>query len=106
MTLPRLRTNLDFMPSPLMDRPGLLIRDTFRYSDATLIIPPFLVYGLEFFDGTRSELELQTELTRLAGATEIGNVARLMVGALSEASQLRCSSLLLSAVTKVRLDFR
>lgn len=88
MTLPRLRLNLDFMPSPVIDRPGLLIRDSFRYSDATLIIPPFLVYGLEFFDGTRSEIELQTELTRLAGGTEIGNVAPLLVGALSEAGFL------------------
>ena len=42
-TLPRLRMNLDFMPSPVQERPGLLIRDSFRYSDATLIIPPPLV---------------------------------------------------------------
>jgi len=88
MTLPRLRTNLDFMPSPLIDRPGLLMRDSFRYSEATLIIPPFLVQGLEFFDGSRTELELQTELTRLAGDTEIRNAARLLAEALSEAGFL------------------
>ena len=49
--LPRLRTNLDFMPSPVPDRPGLLIRDAYRYSDATLIIPPELVESLRCFDG-------------------------------------------------------
>jgi AmmeMemoRadiSam system protein B len=88
MILPRLRTNLDFMPSPVTDRPGLLIRDTFRYSDATLIVPPFLVHGLEFFDGSRTELELQTALTRLAGNTDIGNAVQLMSKALSEAGFL------------------
>src|SRR3982074_2283014 len=41
----RLRANLDFMPSPDPDRPGLLIRDAYRYSDATLIIPTALVGG-------------------------------------------------------------
>lgn len=88
MILPRLRANLDFMPSPVIDRPGLLIRDSFRYSDATLIVPPFLVNGLEFFDGTRTELELQAELTLLAGGAEIGDVAQFMLGALSGAGFL------------------
>ena len=40
--LPRLRTNLDLFPSPVEDRPGLVIRDPFHFSDATLIIPPVL----------------------------------------------------------------
>ena len=49
--LPRLRSTLDFMPSPLENKPGLLIRDPFQFSDATLIIPPPLIECLEFFDG-------------------------------------------------------
>jgi len=49
--LPRLRVDLDFMPSPVADRPGLLIRDSLRYSDATLIVPPGLVQCLQLFDG-------------------------------------------------------
>ena len=88
MTLPRLRTNLDFMPSPVEDRPGLLIRDSFQYSDATLIIPPLLVHGLEFFDGTRTELDLHAELTRLTGQLEMGDAARHLVEALSKAGFL------------------
>ena len=88
MILPRLRTNLDFMPSPVVDRPGLLIRDVFRYSDATLIIPPFLVSGLQFFDGSQSELDLQSELSRLTGESEVGSVASRMAEALSEAGFL------------------
>ena len=31
--LPRLRADLDIMPSPLPEQPGLIIRDPFRYSD-------------------------------------------------------------------------
>ena len=88
MILSRLRTNLDLMPSPVRDRPGLLIRDSFRYSDATLIIPPLLVHGLEFFDGVRTDLDLRAELTRLVGGAEIGNADRLLIDALSNAGFL------------------
>ena len=31
--LPRLRLELDFMPSPVEDRPGLLIRDPYQFSN-------------------------------------------------------------------------
>ena len=88
MTLPRLRANLDFMPSPVEDRPGLLIRDSFQYSDVTLIIPPLLVHGLEFFDGTRTELDLHAELTRLTGQLGMGDAARHLAEALSKAGFL------------------
>ena len=62
--LARLRANLDFMPSPDPDRPGLLIRDVYRFSDATLIIPPALVECLRYFDGETTELDLRAELVR------------------------------------------
>ena len=88
MILSRLRTNLDFMPSPARDRPGLLIRDSFRYSDATLIIPPLLVNGLEFFDGVRTDSDMHAELTRLVGSAAIGNAAQLLMDALSKAGFL------------------
>jgi len=88
MILPRLRTNLDFMPSPVEDRPGLLIRDTFHYSDTTLIIPPLLVHGLEFFDGVRTDLDLHAELTRLTGQLDMGEAARHLAEALRKAGFL------------------
>jgi hypothetical protein len=65
--LPRLRGNLDFMPSPVEDRPGLMIRDPFHYSDATLIVPPALTGALEFYDGEHSALDLRAYLVRLSG---------------------------------------
>jgi MEMO1 family protein len=88
MILPRLRTNLDFMVSPVADRPGLLIRDCFRYSDAKLIVPPPLIAGLLCFDGLRSDLDLQAELTRSSGSPEFGRTARHLIEALSQAGFL------------------
>jgi AmmeMemoRadiSam system protein B len=88
MILPRLRNDLDVARSPVPDRPGLLLRDYFRYSHATLIIPPLLMPGLPCFDGTRTESDLRAELTRSSGSPEIGNAARQMVEALSEAGFL------------------
>ena len=65
--LARLRNDLDFMPSPVEDRPGLLIRDSLQYSDAVLIIPPPLVQALGFFDGEQTEADLQEMVGDMAG---------------------------------------
>ena len=65
--LPRLRFNLDFMPSPDPEKPGLYIRDPYHYSDATLLVPPPLVQVLECFDGVQSTLDLRSELVRITG---------------------------------------
>jgi len=59
--------NLDFMPSPVEDRPGLLIRDSYQYSGATLIIPPVLVQCLQCFDGQQTGLDLRELLVRITG---------------------------------------
>jgi MEMO1 family protein len=88
MILPKLRTDLEIMLSPVADRPGLLIRDRFQYSDATLIIPPVLIPGLLLFDGTRTNLDLQTELTRSLGGPESGGAAGQLIEALSQAGFL------------------
>lgn len=88
MILPRLRSDLNFMPSPISRQPGLLIRDSLGYSDAILVIPPFLVGCLLFFDGARTSQDLQEELSRLARDQEIGNAAQLLADRLSEAGFL------------------
>jgi MEMO1 family protein len=89
MILPKLRTDLDIMLSPVTDRPGLLIRDRFRYSDATLIIPPLLIPALLLFDGIRTRLDLQTELARSLGTGEIGDATADLLEALREAGFLQ-----------------
>jgi MEMO1 family protein len=86
--LARLRPTLDFMPSPLQDRPGLLIRDPFRFSDATLILPPALVACLEFFDGNHSELDLRAYLVKLTGDLDVSGLVRHLVDTLAQAGFL------------------
>jgi AmmeMemoRadiSam system protein B len=55
------------MPSPLADSPGLIVRDSFRYTHAVLLIPPGWIPALAFLDGARTELDVQTYLTRASG---------------------------------------
>jgi len=77
--------DLDFMPSPLPDRPGLLIRDPFHYSDATLIVPPALVECLQLFDGNCTELDLRSALVQLTGDLQVGELEQHLISALSDA---------------------
>ena len=86
--LPRLRLDLDFMPSPMPDRPGLLIRDPYHYSDATLIIPPVLVECLQFFDGTQNELDVRSHLVRSTGDLRVGQLLDHLKETLSNAGFL------------------
>ena len=59
--LPRLRADLDIMPSPLREQPGLIIRDPFRFSEVTLLIPPLLARCLGCFDGEQDEGDLRRD---------------------------------------------
>jgi len=86
--LPRLRPSLDFLPSPVPDRPGLVIRDPYQYSDATLIIPPGLVSCLEFFDGQHSSLDLREYLVRATGVLEVSEIELHLMDTLSAAGFL------------------
>jgi hypothetical protein len=86
--LPRLRPNLDFFPSPVEERPGLVIRDPYQYTDATLIIPPALVQCLEFFDGERTDLDLREYLVQVTGDLQVGDLQQHLVNSLSTAGFL------------------
>ena len=86
--LPPLRTNLDFQPSPLKGRPGLLIRDALQYSDVTLIIPPLLVECLSCFDGRQTDLDLRQRLVSLTGDLRAGEAAGHLIESLEQAGFL------------------
>lgn len=86
--LPRLRLGLDFMPSPDEERPGLLIRDHYRFSDTMLLIPPPLVACLACFDGEQTELELRQDLVRATGEIQVGELEKHFVESLSTAGFL------------------
>lgn len=86
--MPRLRADLDMMPSPVPEKPGLLIRDPFHFSDATLIIPPHMVECLTFFDGEQSSLDLRAYLVRLTGSLDVSDVEQHLLDTLSDAGFL------------------
>jgi MEMO1 family protein len=86
--LARLRLTLDFQPSPIPDKPGLMIRDPFQFSDATLVIPPVLVESLTYFDGSRSSLDLREHLVRLTGDLDVGGLEKHLIDTLSRAGFL------------------
>ena len=86
--LSRLRVNLDFMPSPVPDRPGLLIRDPFHYSDTTLIIPPVMAACLEFYDGSHTDLDMKEMLVRLTGDLQAGELEGHLTETLARAGFL------------------
>jgi MEMO1 family protein len=86
--LPRLRPELDIMPSPVPKQPGLLLRDPFRYSEAVLVVPPVLARCLDCFDGAQTEADLRAALSRLTGEVAVTEPARNLIKALREAAFL------------------
>lgn len=87
-TLAPLRRNLDFGPSPSSERPGLLIRDPFQFSDKALVIPPPLIEVLELFDGTSTRLDLQSALVEMTGQLQVSELADQLASALQQAGFL------------------
>ena len=76
------------MPSPVEDRPGLLMRDSLRYSLTILIIPPELVPCLSFFDGEKTDRELHEMMYRASGDLRAGEVGDQIAAALAKAGFL------------------
>ena len=86
--LPRLRMELDFTPSPDPQRPGLYIRDPYRFSDVMMLVPPPLVASLACFDGEQTELDLRQSLVQATGAIQVGALEKHLVDTLSNAGFL------------------
>lgn len=76
------------MPSPVDDRPGLLIRDSFHYSDAVLIIPPPLVECLACFDGQQTSLDLRAALVQVTGQLQVGDIEEQLIDVLTRSGFL------------------
>ena len=85
-----LRRELDIMPSPAHEQPGLLMRDPYRYSDAVIIIPPVLAQTLALFDGEHTDLDLKALLTRVTGdIIRAADIARDLIKTLEESGFLQ-----------------
>lgn len=80
--------NLDFMASPVPEQPGLLIRDPYDYSDATLIIPPELVSSLELLDGRSTTLDMRERLVQATGTFDVGELQQHLLDTLDQAGFL------------------
>lgn len=65
--VPRLRADIEILPSPDKESPGVILRDSFRYTDAILLIPLPWVRALLLLDGTNTLRDIQTSLTRSQG---------------------------------------
>src|SRR4051812_6731383 len=76
------------MASPFPERPGVLIRDPHRYTDAVLIVPPVLVGSLSCLDGTKTEEDLHLLLARATGLAAVADIAADLVRNLHEAGML------------------
>ena len=85
--LPALRRDLDIMPSPVPDRPGILLRDPMRYSDAVLVIPYALASALACFDGQHGELELHDVLLQ-HGFLNVARIQQQLIQALQTSAFL------------------
>lgn len=82
--LPKLRRDIDFLPSPDPQRPGLLLRDPYQYSPAILIVPPVLVPALGFLDGQKTDAELRADLSRRTGQLVESSIVENFVNVLQE----------------------
>lgn len=86
--LAALRRNLELMPSPIPESPGLLVRDPFRYSEGILILPPPLVPCLLLFDGRHDEVDLRDVLARITGDVQVDELIAHLRDTLSRAGFL------------------
>lgn len=87
--LPALRHDLDVMPSPVPDRPGLLMRDPMRFGESVLIVPPALAQCLSLFDGRTDVADAKAALVRAADDVRAGAIVDHLLEALSGAGFLR-----------------
>ena len=90
------------MPSPDPDRPGLYIRDPFRFSDTMLLIPPQLVPTLACFDGEQTTLDLRENLVRITGQIQVGDLEANLVRSLSDAGFLEDDKFEQARTTRIR----
>ena len=92
--LPKLRADIDVMPSPIRERPGLLLRDPFGYTESVLVLPHPWLALLSCLDGEHTELDAQALLTRLSGGELVSSdQVRELLALLSEEGFLETDEL-------------
>ena len=64
------------------------MRDPFRYSDVTLIIPPLLLRAMTMLDGAHSMEDLHAMMVPMVGLSKVDGIVKDMLDGLSEAGFL------------------
>ena len=82
--LPRLRAELDILPSPEAGRPGILLRDPMGFASAVLRLPWVLAPALACLDGRHSLLDCQAAVSRQTGEIVPGEAITAMVQTLRQ----------------------
>ncbi len=83
-----LRHDLDILPSPSPQQPGILIRDPMGYSSTMIVVPWVLARCLDLFDGQHTELDLRESLVRETGELDVGPLLTQLVDTLSQSAFL------------------
>ena len=105
-TLPPLRRELDVMPSPAEDRPGLLMREPVQYTAQTIIVPPLLARALRFFDGEHTELDLKAYLAKATGELDVSELSKHFVDAMEQGGFLESETFFGCATRGVKPSLR
>ena len=82
--LPRLRADLDLLPSPDAGQPGVLLRDPMGYATVVLRLPWVLAPALACLDGRHGVLDCQAAVSRQTGEIVPGETIAAMVQTLRE----------------------
>ena len=74
---PKLR-NVEFVPTSIGGRQGLVLRDPFLYTDKILFVPREVVGIIQFFDGTKTYRQIQEEiLSRSGSKVDAGDIKKV-----------------------------
>jgi AmmeMemoRadiSam system protein B len=90
---PKLR-NVEFVPTSVGGKQGLVLRDPFRYTDKILFVPREVVGIIQFFDGTRTYREIREEIFRRSGGTVAEEDIKRVAGELDDSHYLVSESFL------------
>ncbi len=90
---PKLR-NVEFIPTSVGEKQGLILRDPFLYTDKILFIPREIVGVIQFFDGTKTYRQIAEEILRLSGSRVAESDVKIVADELDRSHYLVSESFL------------
>ncbi len=84
MILPAIRRDLEIVPSPLDEQPGLLLRDSMGFTDTVLVVPWALARCLDNFDGEHTDADLRQCLVQETAQLNVTPILEQLIAALRD----------------------